>query len=67
MKPYLASYYLHYAYTEERAVVIVSETAETALGEALMSYPDTAAENWTIIEIELNSRSVTEIYESQSG
>ena len=67
MKPYLATYYLDYGYTDERAAVIVTESAATALGEVLMSYPHTAAEHWTICEIDLNIRSVTEIYESQGG
>jgi hypothetical protein len=67
MKPYLAKYYYFYYYTEQRVCIIVQGSASAALGEALMKYPDTSAEHWSIEEITLDDRSIVEIDEAREG
>lgn len=63
MKVYIAKYYLYWGYGNytEVAAVIVQQSASTALGDALMRYPNTTAGHWTIEEISLCDCSITEI------
>lgn len=69
MKPYIARLFRsgYYGYMLERVAIIVQVSRSTALGEALMEYPDSSAEEWTIEELDLSTNSITEIMNCETN
>jgi hypothetical protein len=63
MKPFIAKYHVygHWGYYKEIMVIVVQDSHSAALGEVLMAYPDSSANQWEIDEIDLNDSSITEV------
>ena len=63
MKSFIATLFISgsYGYWKETVAIIVQESQSTALGEALMAYPNTSADQWKIDEIDCSNRSIIEV------
>lgn len=69
MKPFIATLNRSgpYGYWRQITAIIVQESHSTALGEALMAYPNSSANEWTIDEIDCSSRSIIEVSDHESN
>lgn len=69
MKPFIATLNRdgHYGYWRQITAIIVQESRSAALGEALMAYPNSSADEWTIDEIDCSNRSIIEVSDHENN